>query len=352
MSTHSTRSGGETEPLDAPQSLVGRSLDGDYRLQEMINLGGMGIIFRADQISTGRTVAVKVLKPSKSGEMNLMQRFEREAEVLAELSHPNIVTLIDSGRDAGGLSYVAMEFVKGATFRRVLDNGNLSLQEILDVFAKTTSALAEAHAADVIHRDMKFDNIMVCRQADGHLRVTVLDFGVAKPMASRGKLELTRKGQVPGTPSIVAPELVDEEPPTPRSDLYSLGVLVYEALTGEPPFEGENDLELMRAHKTEELPELRDRVPRYVPDSLVDLTERLLEKEPERRPTSAAAVRADLERIRRQLWELPIEGHTFEPDDEGPEEFQKYSDRAERTASGAEDSDEDVPDWVQSFFDD
>jgi serine/threonine-protein kinase len=351
MRSRSTRSDGETEPLDAPQSFVGRVLDGRYKLQEMINLGGMGIIFRAEQVSTGRAVAVKLLKPSKSGDTDVVRRFEREADVLGGLSHPNIVSMIASGKDAGGLAYVVMEYVKGATLRNVLKNGALSLIEIVDIFAKTTSALAEAHDADVIHRDLKFDNVMVGRQADGRLRVTVLDFGVAKPMTEQRRLELTREGQVPGTPAIVAPELVDERPPTPRSDLYSLGVLIYAALAGREPFDGENDLELMRAHKFDDLPDLRSQVPDYVPASLVDLTERLLEKEPEARPPGAPQVRDELEAIRRELWTLPLEGHPYGPDDEGPAEFRKYRDRVEQESSDEGDRDEDVPDWVQSFFD-
>ena len=200
-----TSQSGHTEPIDAPHSLVGRSLDGSYRLKEMINLGGMGIIFRAEQLSTGRTVAVKVLKPSRANEMSTMRRFEREAKVLAQLSHPNIVSMVDSGRDAGGLAYVVMEFVKGATFRQVLKNGSLSLIEMMEVFTKTSSALAEAHAADVIHRDLKFDNIMISRQADGHLRVTVLDFGVAKPTSRGRRRKVTKAGHVPGARGIVAP---------------------------------------------------------------------------------------------------------------------------------------------------
>jgi len=351
MGTQPNKPGGKTEPLDAPQSLVGRMVDGRYRLDEMIDIGGMGIIFRAEQVSTGRDVAIKVLKPSRADEMDLVQRFEREAEVLRQVSHPNIVSLVDSGRDAGGLIYVALEFVDGATLRHVLKNRSLSLIEIVEIFVKTTSALAEAHDADVIHRDLTFDNVMVSRQADGHLRVTILDFGVAKPMAGGGHLELTRKGQVPGTPAIVAPELVDEKPPTPRSDLYSLGVMMFTTLTGEPPFEGDNDLELMRAHKQEALPSVRERVPPYVPDSLVALTERLLEKSPDDRPEDARTVRRELDAIHRELWELPIEGHPYAPNDPGPPEFQKYSSPADRSGVDTGGEDREVPDWVQSFFD-
>ncbi len=358
MSTRSTRPGGEeTEPFDAPESLVGRMLDGRYRLQETISLGGMGIVFRAEQLSTGRTVAVKVLKPTRADDPDLVRRFEREAQVLERISHPYVVSLVDAGQDAGGLHYVAMEYVDGSTFERVLEQGDLSLIEIVEVFAKTTSALAEAHAMDVIHRDLKLANIMVSGQADGHIRVTVLDFGIAKPVAEDSDMELTRKGQVPGTPGIVAPELIDEDPPTARSDLYSLGVLLFTALAGDPPFEGANDLELMRAHKHEQLPDLAELVPEYVPESLVELTEELLAKEPGGRPTDAWQVRRRLDAILRQLWELPIEGHTYVPADSERQDLESEADGGEGEESGesgdeTEPADErrKGPGWMESLF--
>ncbi len=344
-----TRPGGDqTEPFDSPESLVGRMLDGRYRLQETINLGGMGLIFRAEQLSTGRTVAVKVLKPSRADEPDLVRRFEREAEVLTRISHPHVVSLVDAGQDAGGLHYVAMEYVDGSTFGRVLEEGNLSLIEIVEVFTKTTSALAEAHAMDVVHRDLKLANIMVSGQADGHIRVTVLDFGIAKPVAGESNMELTRKGQVPGTPGIVAPELVDEQPSTAQSDLYSLGVLLFTALTGDPPYDGDNDLELMRAHKHDELPETRKLVASYVPDSLIDLTEELLDKKPGKRPTDAWQVRRRLDAILRQLWELPIEGHTYDPEDPGPRGVQ--SDEVGDDRDDDEQGARRGPGWMESLF--
>jgi len=327
--------------------MVGRNLDGRYRLAHMIHLGGMGAIFRAEQLSTGREVAVKVLKPAKSEDPDLVRRFEREAEVLERLSHPNIVTLIDAGRGAGGISYLAMERVGGATLRDALENGSLSLLEIVSVFSDAASALAEVHAEEVVHRDLKFENIMVSRQADGRLRVTVLDFGVAKPMWEDRAFDVTRKREVPGTPSVVAPELVGEGDPTPQSDLYSLGVMFYTALAGEEPFEAVHDLELMRAHKQEPVPDLGARAATYVPESLIELTERLLEKDPRQRPPSATAVRDRLESVRHLLWESPLDNYAYEPGDEGSEELREVVSSVVRDSS---DETGKIPDWLRSVF--
>lgn len=314
-------SDGGTDTFDAPQTLEGRILDGQYRLEETLEAGGMGLIFRAHQKSTDRTVAVKILRPTRSDEMTAIRRFSREGELLARLSHPNIVSLIDSGRDAGGLLYLVMEYIEGTSFREFLADRSPSLLELVEIFEKTAGALAEAHASHVIHRDLKLDNIVVTRQADGTLRVTILDFGVAKPVGDAERLELTGSGEVPGTPDVVAPELVENEPPSPRSDLYSLGVLTYSALAGHPPFDASNDLELMRAHKQEALPSLEDRVPDYVPESLVELVERMLEKDPAERPESASEVRRELASVRRELWERAparepyAPGHAVEPEE-------------------------------------
>lgn len=305
-----------TQPLDAPQALVGRVLDGRYRLGEVLSRGGMGIVFEAQQLSVNRKIAVKILRPTLSNETDLVQRFSQEIEVVASLSHPNIVSLIDAGRDAGGLTYLAMEYVRGQTFREALKDGELSLPEILDVLIQTSDALMEAHDAGIIHRDLKFDNIMLSRHKDERLHVKILDFGVAK-LLSRN-LNLTRSGQVPGTPGIIAPELIDERPPTPRSDLYSLGVLLYTALCGEAPFTADNDLELMRAHKFDEVPRLEERIDAPVPPDLLDLTYALLEKLPQHRPESARQVRDRLEVLTRRLRQ---HGRidAYEPNDEGYE---------------------------------
>ena len=290
---------GSTKPFDAPQALVGRVLDGRFRLDEVLNAGGMGLIFIGVQLSVNRPVAVKVLKPTLSDEVDLARRFQQEVELVATLSHPNIVSLVDAGRDAGGLTYLVMEYVDGQTFRQVLQSGTLSLTDMLEIFIQVCEALIEAHSHQIIHRDLKFDNIMLKRRQDHRIHAKVLDFGVAKILSR--DVNLTRGGQVPGTPGIIAPELVAHNVPSPQSDLYSVGVLLYTTLTGAAPFKGINDLELMRAHQFEPVPNIHTQVQAYVPEALVELTYALLEKDPKMRPESARDLRNRLETIQNQL---------------------------------------------------
>ena len=297
--TPSLKARTSTRPIDAPEALVGRVLGGRYKLDAVMSVGGMGIIFEATQLSVSRRVAVKLLRPTLADDSDLLQRFSHEVEVVASIAHPNIVSLIDAGQDASGLMYLAMEFVTGETFRQALQSARLSLPELLEAFIQINDALIEAHALGVIHRDLKFDNVMLQRRRDRRLHVKVLDFGVAK-MLSRD-VNLTRSGQIPGTPGIIAPELAAMQSPSAASDLYSLGVLLFTALSGKAPFEGHNDLELMHAHRFEPLPPLRPLVQDYVPESLVELIKELMSKAPEHRPRDAELVRDRLETIKAQL---------------------------------------------------
>ncbi len=284
-----------TESSEAPENLVGRMLDGRYRLDSLLSVGGMGIIFEGYQLAMDRKVAVKVLRPSMARDLDFNTRFRHEVDTLSRLDHPNIIATIDSGLDASGLHYLVMRYVEGRTFRESLRDVELTLPEILDVFAQTCDALTAAHAAGIIHRDLKFENIMVGRLPDDRIHATVLDFGVAKVL-SRNEA-ITRAGEVPGTPSIIAPELADAIAPSPQSDLYSIGILLFTAITGDHPFQGDNDFELMRAHKFEDLPRLEPLVGKRVPEQLIELVYELAQKEPALRPASAAAVRESLQRI-------------------------------------------------------
>lgn len=292
-----------TKPIDAPQQLVGRVLDGRYRLQEVLSVGGMGIIFAAHQLATGRQTAVKVLRPTLSGDIDLNTRFQQEIETLSRLSHPHIVTLHDCGQDVAGLHYLVMEYVDGGTLRELLRKCELTLPEILDVFAQVCDALVEAHARGIIHRDLKFENIMVRRFDDGRPHVTILDFGVAKLLTRNDSV--TRTGEVPGTPGIIAPELVDSAAPSPQSDLYSLGVLMFTALAGNAPFEADNEFELMRAHQNHDMPRLEGLVGDDVPEQVLDVVYELTQKDPKLRPATASAVRDRLEKISESLRATP-----------------------------------------------
>jgi serine/threonine-protein kinase len=272
----------------------------------------MGMIYRARQHDTDRMLAVKVLRPTQSNNPDSVRRFSREIELLSRLNHPHIVTLLDAGRDAGGLSFMALEFIDGVTLRLALKHWDLSLCELTRVMRQVAAALAEAHDAEIVHRDLKLDNIMVSRKAGGDIHATILDFGVARPLSSE-YLELTGEGSVPGTPDIVAPELVDGAPPSPRSDLYSLGIVLYTMLAGSPPFSGDHELDLMQQHLRRPVPPLDAETPGAVPVELVELTESLLAKSPENRPESAIEVRTALQAIERQLWDIPVARDPYDP---------------------------------------
>lgn len=284
---------------DPPEALVGRILDGRYRLERVLSSGGMGIVFLATQVTVQRQVAIKIIKPALARHQDLVQRFMHEIEISGRLTHPHIVTLFDTGRDLTGLNYIAMEYVDGETFRDALANARLSLMEILHVFVQVCDALIEAHDLGIIHRDLKFENIMLARHRDGRIHTKVLDFGVAKQLFH--DKSITRMGEVPGTPGIIAPELLDQVDPSAQSDLYSLGVLLFTALTGRPPFEGDTDFEVMRAHKMDDVPDLYGLVGDRVPEEIIELAYELMQKDPKARPKASTDVRDRLERIIRRL---------------------------------------------------
>lgn len=277
------------------ENLAGTVLDQRFRLERILSSGGMGVVFKATQLSVNRAVAIKLIKPDLAGDSDLIARFVQETGVIGKLSHPNIVQFIDSGRDLNGLTYIVMEYVRGETFRHALESARLSLLEILHVFVQVCDALIEAHHLGIIHRDLKFENIMMVRHQDDRIHVKILDFGVARELEKRS--EITRVGEVPGTPGIIAPELLDSSEPSAQSDLYSLGVLLFTALTGRPPFEGRNDFEVMRAHQIEDIPNLYELLGDSVPEVIIELAYELMQKEPDQRPDSAQAVRDRLERI-------------------------------------------------------
>lgn len=268
-------------------------------------------MFLATQVTVQRKVAIKIIKPHLSQYSDLVQRFMHEIEISGRLGHPNIVTLFDTGRDLSGLNFIAMEYVEGETFSEALTHSRLSLLEILHVFVQVCDALIEAHDLGIIHRDLKFENIMLARHKDGRIHTKVLDFGVAKQLFH--DKSITRIGEVPGTPGIIAPELLDQVDPSAQSDLYSLGVLLFTSLTGRAPFEGETDFEVMRAHKMDDIPDLYSLVGDQVPEEIVELAYELMQKDPKARPDSATAVRDRMEKIIRRLEQKMMDHPRYVP---------------------------------------
>ena len=271
-----------------------RNLGERYELAELIAAGGMGQVWRGIDVLLGRPVAVKVLRSEYTGDRTFRARFRAEAQHAAGLSHPNIAAVFDYGEteatDGSGetLAYLVMELVEGVPLSAVLEReGRLPAAVTLSLLEQTASALAEAHRVGLVHRDVKPGNILV--RDDGSVKIT--DFGIAW---SAGSVPLTRTGQVIGTPQYLAPEVAEGHHATPASDVYALGLVGYECLTGHPAFDGDNAVTIA-------LKQVRDDpepLPDDLPGDVRTLIRRALAKDPAARMADGAAFVAAVEDVR------------------------------------------------------
>ena len=260
-------------------------LAGRYVLGDVLGTGGMATVWRATDEVLGREVAVKVLSPQYAADPRFAARFEREARHAAQLRHPRLVTVFDCGID-NGTAFIVMELVAGRTLRQVLDDtGILPPGQAVGIAAAVCEGLEVAHTAGLVHRDIKPDNIVV---SGGEVKI--LDFGIARADSTAGG---TRTMGVLGTVAYVSPEQASGLPARRQSDLYSLGCVLFEMLTGEPPFTADSAVGLAHRHVHDDPGPPSAREP-LVPAPLDGITTRLLAKDPAARPASAAAARADL----------------------------------------------------------
>lgn len=242
-----------------PAGLVGRVLDDRYRVTGLLGVGGIGRVYRAEHLVLRRQVALKVLLEHYQCVPELQRRFEREAMALAALAHPNIVTIIDfvSSRDA---TFLVMELLEGEELDALLSRGPMSARDAFSVMEQILSSLAYAHERDVIHRDLKPQNVIVRRLPGGRLHATMLDFGLAKFMDGSGPGQnLTKTGLVVGTPAYMAPEQASGAHADRRADVYAAGIMFFELLAGSHPFEGFEGTELLRQHLLAPPPSLASR---------------------------------------------------------------------------------------------
>jgi serine/threonine-protein kinase len=265
-------------------------LGGRYQLVEPLARGGMASVWIAEDPVLSRKVAVKILRDDLAADPDTRARFRYEAIAAARLNHPNVVATYDTGDDEG-TAYIVMELVDGPTVRELLRaDGPLPVREALRIGIQVADALEAAHRAGLVHRDVKPPNVLVPRA--GPVKVT--DFGIAKAV---GEHDLTRTGTVMGTARYLAPEQVNGKPADARTDVYALGLLLYEMLVGKPPFGGDTDVATAMARLTTSAPPIRAQRP-DVPIELDDLVHQCLARDPARRFASAADVRAALAAIR------------------------------------------------------
>ena len=311
--------GGELTPPEAGDDpLIGRTLPGGYRVTHLVGVGGMGRVYCAEQVALGRTVAVKVVHPSLADEEQTAARFLNEARAASRLSHPNSVAIFDFGRTDEGRPYIVMEYLRGRDLSRVAaDEGSLPLARLVNVLKQTLAALEEAHALGIVHRDLKPDNIVLEPLRSGLDFVKVVDFGLAKILQSdassrgpNGGGALTRPGLVCGTPEYMSPEQSRGDTLDGRSDLYSVGIVLFEMLAGRVPFVADTATKTLILHLTEAPADARDVAPdRAIPAVFAELAARSLAKEPGERFQSARELSDALERAL-----LESEGRpSFEP---------------------------------------
>ncbi len=276
------------------QELIGRTL-GHYRIVEQIGAGGMGVVYRAHDERLDRDVAVKVLPEEVSGEAERLKRFEREAKALAALSHPNIATIhgLESGTDAdsdAGQRFLVMELLEGESLRELIAKGNITTGKAVEYARAIADGLAAAHSKGIVHRDLKPENVFLT--GDG--RIKILDFGLAKLRLPEAELTTetptetlgTATGTIMGTVAYMAPEQVQGQPADHRSDIFALGVVLYEMLTGKRPFSGSTSVETAAAILKED-PEPISAASTSISPALARVVTRCLEKRPEDRFSSA-----------------------------------------------------------------
>ncbi len=272
----------------AQLALIGQVLDGRYQIEDVLGQGGMGMVFRANQTSVHRPVAVKTLNPSLAAAPQFFERFRREAEIASRLRHPNVITIYDFGRAQDGTCYYVMELLEGESLRQLVKrDGPMTLRRAVDVVEQACRGLAHAHEQGAVHRDIKPHNIMV-QQLDGRDFVKVLDFGLVKALEQEEEQQLTSTGQVLGTPQYMPPEQAGGEVVDHRSDLYSMGGVLYCCLTGTSPYGANTVRKALTAALTQQVPPVNaKRQGAPIPQLLEDVLQKSLAREKEDRFQSA-----------------------------------------------------------------
>jgi serine/threonine protein kinase len=285
-------------------ALIGRTIAGNYVILDLVGIGGMGRVYRAEQRALGRTVAIKVVHPHLLSDEQSVARFYNEARAASRLNHPNSVSIIDFGRTDDGILYLAMEFLQGRDLARIMrEDGPLPIPRLCEILMSVLAALGEAHVLGVVHRDLKPENVIIERLRTGSDLVKVVDFGLAKLQGPASPdSSVTSPGLVCGTPDYMSPEQGRGLALDGRGDLYSVGVILFELLTEQLPYIADTPTNVVLKHIQEAVPDPRERAPeRAIPERLAEVVRKALGKLPEERYQTASDM-ADA--LRRALSEI------------------------------------------------
>lgn len=285
------RSGSVDDPL------IGKILAAKYRITDVLGKGGMSVVYRAQQLPINRTVALKVLLAQYTKDEGSVKRFLQEAKAAGQINHPNVVSIFDFGISEEGTPFLVMDFVEGKSLAQIVaEQGPINYKEVLPLFLQICDGLTTAHEKGIIHRDIKPSNIVIQQTADGQV-AKIVDFGIAKILDSDSQ-HLTKTGEVFGSPFYMSPEQCSGRELDTRSDIYSLGFVFYEVLSGQIPLYGKTSLETMRMHM-EEMPESLQRFgPEIqIPLALENVIFKMIAKQRDKRYPSVRAVKHDLEEI-------------------------------------------------------
>jgi serine/threonine-protein kinase len=288
--------------------LTGSVIGGRFRIVRLIGEGGMGAVYEAQHVVLPRKFAIKILRQEISHDQTFIERFRREAITSARVEHPNIIYITDFGATEQGACYLVMEYLQGIGLDELLGRQTrVPINRALPILAQVADALDHAHRLGIVHRDLKPENILLCEVRGQKDFVKLLDFGIAKMQTPEFNMALTIKGQVFGTAEYMSPEQAVGEPLDGRSDLYAVGCLAYEMLTGDPPFTG-NPVVVLQAHVNSQpaLPSTRLRE-HHIPPALDALILRCLAKDPAQRYQTGAELRRDLLKVRGMLFSLSDE---------------------------------------------
>jgi serine/threonine-protein kinase len=284
----------QTDSSAGHDKLIGRVVDNRFRIVSLLGSGGMGAVYLAEHVGIGKQVAIKVLRADLRDNRDLLRRFRREAMAVSKLADAHTITVFDYGVWKG-LVYLVMEYLGGTDLAAVLDTEQrLSLPRCLRIAHQICSSLTEAHALGIVHRDLKPENIFLIRTTTGEERVKVLDFGLAKILRSEHRAETfeTQKGALLGTPYYMAPEQIDSDAAavSGRTDLYSLGALLFRMITGHFAFDGTTPVRVLEKHLTADLPAFASVAPELpVPMEVETLVRTLMARTPDDRPKNARA---------------------------------------------------------------